>query len=503
VIIWFPEPGRDGIVIIAMTSRRLLLTWAAACAGGCLPRPRPQSRPPKSGASAPSVLVIGAGLAGLAIAHALVQRGHDVKLLEAGERPGGRILTLRSPWRDGLFVEAGATHVVGDPDLLALCAEMNVALEKRASTRGLDRVALLGGRRIVVSRGETPPRQHPLGTEDEALGEQGRMDKYFAAATTFDPRAGPPPTVVPLDAISGAEHLRRQGASPGFIADIDAMLGLGDAGLEGMSALALVQSWAEIRREIGLGPSLRIAGGSDRLSGAIAARLGDRVIQGAAVTHIQQGATGVQVGFRRRGADATLVADRAVIAIPPTVLRDLTVRPALPDDKSRALRTIALESVTRMWVQTDRRFWTARGQSGRVDTDLPLGPVRDESDGLPGEAGILGLYTTRVEAKRLAALSDGERMRAALAYLEAAHPGAGAHFLAGASKCWDTDPFQRGAYAYFQPGQAVAYGALLGRVEGCLHFAGDHTSHRPGFMHGALASARRVVAEIAPTRQRD
>lgn len=104
---------------------------------------------------------------------------------------------------------------------------------------------------------------------------------------------------------------------------------------------------------------------------------------------------------------------------------------------------------------------------------------------------------TRAGSRRLAPLSDGDRVAALLADVERVHPGLRDHFVAGASKCWDADPFQRGAYAYFKPGQMIGVAPHLGRAEGRLHFAGDHTSHRPGFMHGALASAHRVLAEIA------
>ena len=84
---------------------------------------------------------------------------------------------------------------------------------------------------------------------------------------------------------------------------IDDTLGLGDTGIEGMSALAMVQEWAEIVREIKLGGNGRVMGGCDRLPQAIADRLGDRVVYGAEVRAIRQRATGVEVSFRRRGED--------------------------------------------------------------------------------------------------------------------------------------------------------------------------------------------------------
>jgi len=57
------------------------------------------------------VLIVGAGLAGLSAAYELTQAGHDVTVLEARTRPGGRVHTLRDPFPDGLYAEAGATRV--------------------------------------------------------------------------------------------------------------------------------------------------------------------------------------------------------------------------------------------------------------------------------------------------------------------------------------------------------------------------------------------------------
>src|SRR5690349_13458497 len=70
----------------------------------------PQAAPPAPGkaASPRKVIVIGAGLAGLAAAYELNKRGHEVTVLEAQSRPGGRVHTLREPFADGLYAEAGA-----------------------------------------------------------------------------------------------------------------------------------------------------------------------------------------------------------------------------------------------------------------------------------------------------------------------------------------------------------------------------------------------------------
>lgn len=442
--------------------------------------------------------MIGAGLAGLSAAHFLVERGYDVTVLEATDRPGGRIHTIRAPWRDGLYVEAGATHVVGDPDLLALFAAMSVAVEpRRRGPKGLSEIAYLKGKRLVLEPGKEAPSTHVYSKEEEALGFEGRMKKYFAASKGYDPTGPIPDALLPLDSISAAEYLRRQGASPGFVSSIDEMFIPGDGGIEGHSALSMLREHANIQREIALRGGGRVAGGADRLPAAIAQKLGSRVIYGAPVRAVHHDDDGVRVIYlaTKDAVERTITADRAILAIPPTVLRSIPVIPLSPD-KQHALREIALESVVRVWAMADQRFWLARGESGTADTDLPIGRVRDETEGQNGTAGVLGIYDTRAQAKKLAKLNREQRVQAMLADVEDVHPGMKDHFVAGASKAWDEEPYQLGAYAYFKPGQLTGLLPHLMRAEGRLHFAGDHTSWRPGFMHGALASAKRVVDEI-------
>lgn len=483
--------------------RRFLLgSLAALSAAACGPPPSPApppALPAHRGGRPGRVIVVGAGIAGLVVATDLSKKGLDVTVLEAQPRPGGRILTVREPFRDGLYVEAGATHVLADPDLLAVIEESGAKLTERRKRPRLAHPVFWKGERRVLAPGEDEPSQHTLSPEEEKLGEEGRHEKFLGAAAGIDPLkeewlAG---KLAEYDRPSLAEYLRSLGASPGLIASIHDMLSPA-GGPEEISALDVLRTQANIRREMGLSGSGggRIVGGTDNIPRGLAAKLGDRVIHGAVVKRIEQSTGGVTAVLERRGAVERISGDRLVCAVPYTVLRGIEVAPAFSEAKRRVIESLHMACVARVWAMADRRFWADRGESGDATTDLEIGDVRDETALQDGTPGILGVYASGKRANALTALPEKERIALVLSAMEKAHPGMKEHTVATASKCWDEDPYARGAYAWFAPGQLTGFGPSLFSPEGRVHFAGDHTSYRPGFMHGAVASAKRVVREI-------
>ena len=108
---------------MALTRRQFLRRSAVAVAGASLIRSPLSSALPRGVTAeivkgpAKRVLVLGAGMAGLVAAYELTQLGHDVTVLEARTRPGGRVHTLREPFSDGLFAEEGAARIPDEHDL--------------------------------------------------------------------------------------------------------------------------------------------------------------------------------------------------------------------------------------------------------------------------------------------------------------------------------------------------------------------------------------------------
>src|ERR1041385_7682319 len=116
---------------MTISRRRFLRTTSLALAGASLARPNLVSHA-ATVLRGPSkkVVILGAGMAGLVAGYELTQLGHDVTILEARMRPGGRVHTLREPFSDGLFAEAGAARIPDEHDLTLKYVKLfNLSLE--------------------------------------------------------------------------------------------------------------------------------------------------------------------------------------------------------------------------------------------------------------------------------------------------------------------------------------------------------------------------------------
>ncbi len=475
-----------------MTRRAVLRAGLAAAAGAALPwRATADERP-----GGRRVLVLGAGLAGLAAALELVASAHDVVVLEARARPGGRVFTLREPFADGLHAEAGAATVF---DVHALTLKYlrlaELELDPLPSAH-LASLVDLDGRRVEVRADGHADWGLALAPHERGLTRRELWERYVGGLLEdlstldepFSARLGA------WDDHTFAELLRRRGASP----DALRLLRLGapdllGEGIDETSAACALQEFAHRARVKSV---FTVRGGSDLLPRALARLLGARVRYGCAVTGVEQDERGARVHGLRGGARFTLSADRVVCALPFSVLRHVDVSPALSPAKRRAIDELPYTSVTRVYAQVSRRFWLEAGHSGVVLSGRERASVFDRAPNQPGPRGILEAFSAGPLARRLTAMSERERQSALLDDLRRWHPALADHYEGGASYAWDADPWARGAYTWLRPGQLSAIGAHVPRPEGRLHFAGEHTSAWAGWMQGALESGERAAREV-------
>ena len=122
--------------LMAITRRKFLRNTGLAIAGASLARPHLFSNASILRGPSKKVAILGAGMAGLVAGYELTQLGHDVTILEARMRPGGRVHTLREPFSDGLYADAGAARIPDEHDLTLKYVKLfNLSLEPMYPSR--------------------------------------------------------------------------------------------------------------------------------------------------------------------------------------------------------------------------------------------------------------------------------------------------------------------------------------------------------------------------------
>lgn len=444
------------------------------------------------------VLVLGAGLAGLAAAYELVEAGHEVTVLEARSRAGGRVETLRGRLADDLYAEAGAANVFDHhAATMKYVRLLGVDLDPIAYGSGAA-VYHLRGRRIVHRPGTPVDWPLDLPPGERGLGRAELWERYAGAflksLDQADLAAAPAAALMPYDGMSFTDFLSGRGASSGAVALL--RLGTPDLGGDGADRSSALYVIRELAHRRGLKQAYTIRGGSDRFPLAFAARLGERIRYGSPVVGIEQDAAGVRVACLRGGGRMVLAAERVICALPFSMLRRIEVTPAFSPQKRRAIEELRYSSVVRVYLQCRRRFWLDEGLSGMAFTDQPIMSVFDRTGGQPGTRGLLESYTAGANGRRLAAMDESERLDTAVRGVQALHPGLAEEYEGGLSKSWNDDPWARGAYAWFEPGQMASLLPHIAPPEGRVHFAGEHASAWPGWMQGALESGARAAQEV-------
>lgn len=435
------------------------------------------------------VIVIGAGLAGLSAAYELKNAGHDVTVLEAQMRVGGRVNTLRDHFSDGLYAELGATFVNDNHDLTIRYSK-SFGLELVPANQSLPSVYHLRGKRYI-NRGAVDWNLN-LTAEEKKLGIDGMWGKYI---TPVVEEMGDPSAAGWSDAafrkyndITFAEFMRKRGAS----ADATELLMLGYDVNYG-DAFQWLRDFALHKNQKG---EFCIRGGNDQLPKAFAAKLSDRILYGCPVVKIEHDAKTVRVTFLQSAAPQTLAADRLVCAVPFTLLRRVEITPRFSPEKHLAIEQMPYMSISRVFLQSRKRFWIEQGTSGVAATDLTAMKLRHTTLIQPGTRGILNSYNEGDSSRRITRMSEPERLASTLDDIEKIYPGMRENYEGGISKCWDLDPWARGAMSVYDVGQMKTFIPSIARAEGAVHFAGEHTSVWTGWMQGALESGIRAAREI-------
>jgi monoamine oxidase len=437
------------------------------------------------------VLVAGAGLAGLCAARELAAAGCVVTMLDARDRLGGRVRTLRDGLPDGAHAELGGEFIdAGHTDIRALADGFGLPLV-RVLTHGFTHRFRGDDGSPHVSR------TGPWDALREVLAPLTR--RYKAARGDSDADA-----VRELSSFSLREWLRRQDAPSSVHAMADAIRGFFLADAEELSVLPVVEQLAGAGSPA-QAEMYRIAGGNDRLIEALHRATPARLLLRTRLRAINQAVSRIVAHVDDQdGRRQALDADAIVVTLPASTLRDVDIRPPLPDDQQRAIRRLSYGRATKAVVTTTVDIFAGR-RARAFATDGPVGAFWDGADGEPGAPANIVTYLAGGRASRelqMLAESGGERLLAAHCWLgpvaraaDRKGPRRGDGEVAWLS--WEEDPWARGGYAFLDPGFDPAWRALLSRRAGRIVFAGEHTSERwQGYMNGAVESGQRAAREL-------
>jgi monoamine oxidase len=430
------------------------------------------------------VVVIGAGMAGLSAAARLCAAGVRVVVLEARDRVGGRVHTLR-PLGWPVPVEAGAEFIHGESPAVWDAI--------RAAGLATDEVE---DRHWHAPNGRPEPLDFETAWEPiaAALAEPSEADLSFAAF--LRERCPDMPAADRALAIAYAE-------------------GFNAADAERLSTHWLKESDAAVGQ--GGGPPSRIHDGYDRLAKWLQDQLDPRTVElrlNTPVTAIHWEPERVEVGTTSPEGLTTIRAPAAVVTLPPGVLRTPPGTPGAvrfsPDlsEKRAASDVLPMGSVVKGVLRFREPFWTDAGAPDLAFLHTPDGPFQVWWTTRPAESAILTGWAGGPHADRLTGLDSRVVLDHALTQLPRSFP-LGRDRLAELLDDWrvfewQTDRFTRGAYISVPVGGHDTVRRLAEPVAGTLFFAGEATDARLcGTVAGAIASGLRAADEVLAGRGRE
>jgi monoamine oxidase len=447
--------------------------------------------------NSPRVIVVGAGLAGLAATRRLVDAGLGVCVLEARDRVGGR--TEGGQTADGSPLELGGQWIGPTQNrMYGLVAELG--LDTFPTYNAGQHVIVLGGAKSrMASRRGAVPKLSPFVLADLFQGLT-RFTRVASRVPLDEPWTAP--RARDLDGQTFETWIRRNlrtGTGRAYFRIVaEAVFSAESSDISALHALFYAHSGTDLEGLISVDRGAqqdRIVGGSIRISEAMAAALGDVVHLSSPVRRIEQDADGARV---ITSAGEVVTGDRVIVTLPPTLSGRLDYSPALPSWRDQLTQRLPAGSVIKLFAVYDEPFWRADGLTGQAASDV--GPVKVTFDNSPpsGGPGILLGFMEANDGREWARRSGIERRAVAIDCFERYFGPKARNLTEYVERDWMAEEFSRGCYgAHFTPGVWTAYGQALREPVGRLHFAGaEHSAVWNGYMEGAVRSGEEVADDV-------
>lgn len=334
-------------------------------------------------------------------------------MLEAQDIPGGRVKTIREPFKNGGYAEAGAVRIYNSHHWTQKYVKLMGLESKLGAYDDVDaHLWYLQGKRFVTPSGDWPLDDF---SAQEKVNPFAMVEAYWGPGfkAVGDPARPEYPDAVArkLDELSVAEFFRRQGASDAWVQVLLATEG----NLGGMSALAVTA----LEGAPNDGPHTKtygLIGGNDQLPKALAARLGGSVKYRTPVLKLAHDNSCVTVTVRDAVGLHEIKPDHCVCALPFPPLRRIEITPAFSAEKMAAIEQYGLFGLARVSMQTKTRFWRndplgVLGGLNMVGTDTAADRIWNTSVLQPDpKRGMLHAYMADPHAREFATIPAQDRV---------------------------------------------------------------------------------------------
>ncbi len=456
------------------------------------------------------MIVVGAGMAGLVAATLLKNAGHEIILLESTHRVGGRIYTVRSPFTHGNYFEAGAMRIPEMHKLvLAYIKKYNLAINDFVNSNPHD-LLLVNGIRTTYDAYEKNPDILGFPVLENEKGKTAEELIAYAVQPIADfidrdPDKNWPIIIQNFQSYSLDNYLRNnpygRSLSAGAIDMIKVLLSL-----EGLPELSLLEMLRDILI-IFKKPPLKyfeVTGGYDQLPRAFLRNLRHHIYFGQKLTRLVQTESSVKLYTESPQTlhRFSFEADKVLLTLPFSVLNFVEFEPynSLSYLKRKAIRELHYVPSIKIGIEFKHRFWEKNGLSGgKTVTDLASRfthyPSRIRED-IPSGV-VIGSYTWEDDTFPWRSSSNEMKIKETLKYIAQFHGDyIYQHFVTGFSHDWSTDPNAGGCFTMFKPYQELELFEAIKAPEGRLHFAGEHTTLKHGWVEGAVESGIRAAIEM-------
>ncbi|MDY6806677.1 MAG: NAD(P)/FAD-dependent oxidoreductase, partial [Cyanobacteriota bacterium] len=492
---------RRGAQEFRIRRRRFLqggLALTAAMAANAFPREGQRAR-----AQTTPVLIVGAGIAGLTAAYRLSQAGVPVNVIEAKNRVGGRMQTLQKALSTPSIAELGAEFIDTD----------HVCMRGLAEELGFELVDLLAVEETLAVQDNYffEGRRVPIAEiiRDYApVAEQ--IDADLEAIDEFEDYTTPFPAVVELDNTSLSDYLDRIPNTTNTVRQIIKVAYSTEYGLdpEEQSALNLLYLIGTEPEEFEiLGTSderFHVRGGNQQILERLAQLVAGPVETGTVLEAIDSLPDGrYRVAVRSGTQRSDRFYERILLTLPFTTLREVRLDVDLPPLKAAAINNLRYATNAKIITGYNEKIWRTRYNS-RANTYSDSSSYTNIWENAPSRYALpgQGLITNFLGGTKGVAVGSatpqahGDRLNFELERLFPGISAAAIPFQA-LRAYWPGEPFTRGSYLCYAPGDWTRFYGIEGERVGNIFFAGEHTSlEYQGWMEGGCESGELAATEI-------